>query len=67
MLLELYLILREGQNVKLTGEYWKVHKQFGNQFNIQDYEEITTKFIDGIEKYLTSGVIAWYWTCYSKK
>lgn len=48
--------LREGQNVKLTG-YWTVHKQFGNQFNIQDYEEILPNSIDEIEKYLSAGVI----------
>ncbi|MBE6071239.1 MAG: ATP-dependent RecD-like DNA helicase [Clostridium butyricum] len=48
--------LREGQNVKLTG-YWTLHKQFGNQFNIQDYEEILPNSIDGIEKYLSAGVI----------
>lgn len=48
--------IKEGQNVKLTG-YWTVHKQFGNQFNIQDYEEILPNSIDGIEKYLSAGVI----------
>ncbi|WP_026886329.1 SF1B family DNA helicase RecD2 [Clostridium beijerinckii] len=48
--------LREGQNVKLTG-YWTVHKQFGNQFNIQDYEELLPNSLDGIEKYLSAGII----------
>ena len=43
--------MKEGQNVKLTG-YWTVHKQFGNQFNIQDYEEVMPNSLDGIEKYL---------------
>jgi len=48
--------LKEGQNVKLTG-YWTVHKQFGNQFNIQDYEELLPNSLDGIEKYLSAGII----------
>ncbi len=48
--------LKEGQNVKLTG-YWTVHKQFGNQFNIQEYEELLPNSLDGIEKYLSAGII----------
>ena len=48
--------MKEGQNVKLTG-YWTVHKQFGNQFNIQDYEELLPNSLDGIEKYLSAGII----------
>ncbi len=48
--------IKEGQNVKLNG-YWTVHKQFGNQFNIQEYEEILPNSLDGIEKYLSAGVI----------
>lgn len=48
--------LKEGQNVKITG-YWTVHKQFGNQFNIQDYEELLPTSLDGIEKYLSAGII----------
>lgn len=48
--------LKEGQNVKLSGD-WTVHKQFGNQFNIQEYEEIMPNSLDGIEKYLSAGII----------
>ncbi|MCE5221998.1 MAG: ATP-dependent RecD-like DNA helicase [Clostridium sp.] len=48
--------MKEGQSVKLTG-YWTVHKQFGNQFNIQDYEELLPNSLDGIEKYLSAGII----------
>ncbi|MBD7912950.1 MULTISPECIES: ATP-dependent RecD-like DNA helicase [Clostridium] len=48
--------LREGQHVKLTGS-WKVHKQFGEQFSITKCEEIVPDTIDGIEKYLSSGII----------
>ena len=48
--------INEGQQLKLTGE-WKEHKQFGKQFGIQKCEEIIPDTIDGIEKYLSSGVI----------
>ncbi len=48
--------IKEGQNVKLTG-HWTVHKQFGDQFNIQDCEEILPNSVDGIEKYLSAGII----------
>mgnify|MGYP000938778103 FL=1 len=48
--------LSEGQHVRITGE-WKIHKQFGNQFSIVNLEEILPTTIDGIEKYLSSGII----------
>ena len=48
--------LKEGQQVKLTGE-WIVHKQFGKQFNMKTCEEIVPTSIEGIERYLSSGVI----------
>lgn len=48
--------INEGQQLKLTGE-WKMHKQFGKQFSIQKCEEVIPDTIDGIEKYLSSGVI----------
>lgn len=48
--------IREGQNVKVSG-FWTVHKQFGKQFNIQECEEVLPSSIDGIEKYLSAGVI----------
>lgn len=48
--------LREGQHVKLTGET-KIHKQFGQQFSISGCEEILPTTIDGVEKYLASGII----------
>lgn len=48
--------LREGQHVKLIGE-WKLHKQFGQQFSIVSCEEIMPTTLDGVEKYLSSGII----------
>ena len=48
--------MKEGQQVKVTGE-WKVHNKFGEQFNISTFEEIVPHSIEGIEKYLSSGII----------
>ena len=43
--------IKEGQNVKLKGE-WIVHKQFGKQFKIEEFEEILPTSVEAIEKYL---------------
>ncbi|MBQ6820055.1 MAG: ATP-dependent RecD-like DNA helicase [Clostridium sp.] len=48
--------IKEGQHVKLTGE-WVIHKQFGKQFSIKEYEEILPNSIKGIERYLATGII----------
>lgn len=48
--------IKEGQNVKLKGE-WIVHKQFGKQFKIEEFEEILPTSVEAIEKYLSAGVI----------
>lgn len=48
--------MKEGQNVKLKGE-WVIHKQFGKQFNIEEYEEILPDSIKGIERYLSTGIV----------
>ena len=34
-----------------------IHKQFGKQFNIMEYEEILPTSIEGIERYLSTGII----------
>ena len=48
--------LKEGQHVKLAGE-WIVHKQFGKQFKMLSCEEIIPTDLKGLEKYLSSGII----------
>lgn len=48
--------LKEGQNVLLKGN-WVVHKQFGKQFNIEEYEEIMPTSVEGIERYLSTGIV----------
>ncbi|WP_040210648.1 ATP-dependent RecD-like DNA helicase [Clostridium polynesiense] len=48
--------INEGQNLKLTGE-WVKHPQFGTQFKIASCEEVRPTTLNGIEKYLSSGII----------
>ena len=48
--------LQEGQQVRLEGE-WTLHKSFGKQFSIKKYEEIVPTTTEGIENYLSSGII----------
>lgn len=48
--------LKEGQHVKLKGQ-WVIHKQFGRQFNIEEYEEVLPDSVEGIKKYLSTGII----------
>ncbi|WP_195428904.1 ATP-dependent RecD-like DNA helicase [Clostridium sp. D46t1_190503_E9] len=48
--------LKEGQHVKLKGQ-WVLHRQFGRQFNIEEYEEVLPNSVEGIKKYLSTGII----------
>jgi exodeoxyribonuclease V alpha subunit len=49
--------ISEGQNLKLQGE-WVDHPQFGEQFKVTSCEEIIPNSLEGIEKYLSSGIIS---------
>lgn len=48
--------VKEGQNLKIKGS-WVNHSQFGKQFKVEECEEILPTSKDGIEKYLSSGII----------
>lgn len=48
--------VKKGQNLKITGS-WVNHSQFGKQFKVEECEEILPTSKDGIEKYLSSGII----------
>ncbi|GIM29158.1 ATP-dependent RecD-like DNA helicase [Clostridium polyendosporum] len=48
--------IAEAQHLKLTGN-WVLHSQFGRQFKIEECEEILPNTLEGIEKYLSSGLI----------
>lgn len=45
-----------GETLKIIGS-WVTHPIYGNQFQIDTYEKTIPKTEDGIEKYLSSGVI----------
>lgn len=50
------LLLKEAQNVKLHGE-WINHKQYGKQFKVSEFTEVLPESVEGIERYLSTGII----------
>ena len=48
--------IHTGENVKLTGN-WTMHSTYGLQFQVEYYEKTMPDSIEGIEKYLASGII----------
>ncbi|MDF2674134.1 MAG: ATP-dependent RecD-like helicase, partial [Clostridiales bacterium] len=48
--------LDEGQRVRIQGE-WVTHQNFGQQVKVESCEEVVPSTIEGIEKYLASGLI----------
>ncbi|SKA75530.1 ATP-dependent DNA helicase, RecD/TraA family [Caloramator quimbayensis] len=48
--------LSEGQKAKFCGE-WTIHKTFGQQLKVESFEEIMPATLEGVEKYLSSGLI----------
>ena len=49
-------LIKEGQQIELKGN-WINHKQFGRQFNVEEYREILPTSAREIEKYLSTGII----------
>ncbi len=45
-----------GETIRAQGE-WTVHKQYGKQFEIKEYETLRPNDLVGMEKYLGSGLI----------
>ncbi|MEG0641339.1 MAG: ATP-dependent RecD-like DNA helicase [Clostridium sp.] len=48
--------LSEGQKIHIKGE-WAYHKNFGKQIKVDSFKEILPTTIEGVEKYLASGLI----------
>jgi exodeoxyribonuclease V alpha subunit len=48
--------INPGESLKLSGK-WLYNKKFGEQFQVQRYETIKPVTVNGIEKYLGSGLI----------
>jgi len=56
----------EGEEIKVTGA-WKRHARYGLQFQVDHWEKIDPSTIEGIEKYLGSGLIKGVGPTYAKR
>lgn len=56
----------EGEEIKVTG-VWKRHPRYGLQFQVEHWEKIDPATIEGIEKYLGSGLIKGIGPTYAKR
>jgi exodeoxyribonuclease V alpha subunit len=45
-----------GESLRLTG-FWTTHSQYGRQFKVMDYETVLPATVEGIRRYLGSGLI----------
>jgi exodeoxyribonuclease V alpha subunit len=48
--------INEGETIKANGK-WVRHPDYGDQFKVELYEKILPQTADGIEKYLSSGIV----------
>ncbi len=48
--------LQVGENVQFSGS-WKVHPEYGKQFRAEKVQQLTPKTLDGLKKFLGSGII----------
>ncbi|MBV1757910.1 MAG: ATP-dependent RecD-like DNA helicase, partial [Dethiosulfatibacter sp.] len=46
----------QGENLKIKGN-WTFHRRYGKQFEVESFELIRPDTLDGIRKYLSSGLI----------
>ncbi|MDI6617522.1 MAG: ATP-dependent RecD-like DNA helicase [Clostridiales bacterium] len=49
-------LINEGENIKVGGE-WVRHPEYGQQLKVESYSEIVPTSENGIQKYLSSGLI----------
>ncbi|WP_138203901.1 ATP-dependent RecD-like DNA helicase [Haloimpatiens lingqiaonensis] len=56
----------EGQTLCVQGQ-WVKHPKFGTQFKVESCQEIIPNSLDGIEKYLSSGIISGVGSVTAKK
>ncbi len=48
--------LQEGENLRLKGT-WKTHPRYGLQFQVQEWEAVTPTTLQGLRKFLSSGLV----------
>ncbi|MBI2914862.1 MAG: ATP-dependent RecD-like DNA helicase [Firmicutes bacterium] len=51
-----FLTINCGETMRLTGE-WTSHPEYGLQFKMSEYEVLSPATLEGIERYLSSGII----------
>jgi exodeoxyribonuclease V alpha subunit len=56
----------EGEELKVIG-FWRTHPRYGLQFQVHHWEKIDPATIEGIEKYLGSGLIKGIGPTYAKR
>jgi exodeoxyribonuclease V alpha subunit len=56
----------EGEEIKITGS-WKTHPRYGLQFQAAHWEKVEPATVEGIEKYLGSGLIKGIGPTYAKR
>ena len=56
----------EGEEIKVAG-VWKRHPRYGLQFQVNHWEKVDPATIEGIEKYLGSGLIKGIGATYAKR
>jgi exodeoxyribonuclease V alpha subunit len=56
----------EGEEIKVSGT-WKRHPRYGLQFQVDHWEKIDPSTLEGIEKYLGSGLIKGIGPSYAKR
>lgn len=58
--------LREGEEIKASGS-WKMHPRYGLQFQVERWEKIEPATVEGIERYLGSGMIKGVGPAYARR
>ena len=61
-----FFAVAEGEEIKITGS-WKNHPKYGLQFQVAHWEKIDPATIEGMEKYLGSGLIKGIGPIYAKR
>lgn len=56
----------EGEEIKVSG-VWKRHARYGLQFQVEHWEKVDPATLEGIEKYLGSGMIKGIGPIYAKR
>ncbi len=56
----------EGEEIKVSGS-WKTHPRYGLQFQVEQWEKIEPATLEGIEKYLGSGLIKGIGPTYARR